>query len=262
MAIARADAQRVIVTHRSSEKVKQSIDEGLQAIQFSLQDESSWDNLPEIFATVIITFELSWAADSERLQRLYKRLTSGNEKLEKLQPQVVALSTTSVFSDCGVMHAVVDEESPLTGVGVMGKPMDDRIKAEQYLIGQGCTVLALSGLVGPGREAANFMNWRPNGLALVNLVHVDDVCAAIRLVSAGVAKGRRIIVSSGAYKYNNWAEPLGLEPLPESPDQLDAKKTKRVCAAILVGLLPPGYQFVLPVPCVPPVAPASGTANP
>lgn len=261
MAIARADRPRVIVTHRSTEKVKQSIDEGLHAIQFSLQDESTWDNLPESFATVIITFELSWAADSECLPRLYKRLTSGNEKLKKLQPQVVALSTTSVFSDGGVMHSVVDEDSPLTGVGVMGKPMDDRIQAEQYLIGQGCTVLALSGLVGPGRDAANFMNWRPNGLALVNLIHLDDACAAIRLVSAGAAAGRRIIVSSGAYKYNHWAEPLGLEPLAEAPDQLDAKKTKRVCAAVLVGLLPQDYQFVLPVPGVPPVVLASGTSN-
>ena len=252
--IARHSPDRVIMTHRDADKVKCSQAAGLQAVVFSLEDEATWANLPESFGVVIITFALGWSTPGrDKVQRLYARLSTGTPQLIRLAPPIIVLSTTSVFGVPDVLHATVDEESPLTGVGVTGKSQEDRVQAEQWLLGKGAAVLALSGLVGPGREVSNIINRaRPNGAAGVNLVHVDDVCAVVRFVAAGMISGERIIVSSGSYKYSDLAAGLGLEPLPEVIGELLPKQTKRVSFKRLLGLLPREYYFTLPVDdCLP-----------
>ena len=95
---------------------------------------------------------------------------------------IIFTSSTSVY---GNLQGEADEESALQPVTPAGKSL---LKLEQWLHdlpGTTVDVLRLAGLVGPERHPGRFLAGKTglnNGSQGVNLVHLDDVIAAIVLL--------------------------------------------------------------------------------
>lgn len=88
--------------------------------------------------------------------------------------KVVMISSTSVYGD---VNKEVNESAPLSPETDSGKAI---VKAEEILRSYKSfqtTILRFGGLIGPGRNLAKFFAGKkdiPNGLAPVNLIHLED----------------------------------------------------------------------------------------
>lgn len=125
----------------------------------------------------------------QRLEALAPLLAVGNP------PLVLYTSSTGVY---GAAAGVVDETAAVQPNTHSGKAV---IAAEKWLLREAANlaILRLAGLVGPGRHPGRFYGGRsrpiPQCDAPVNLVHRDDVIAAIKLLlskPAGLASGPQI----------------------------------------------------------------------
>jgi len=265
-ALARSDGgpERCVITHRSAEKVRASLASGLQALEFRLDDESTWDSLPSAgdgrVAATLITFELSWAADGASLGKLWPRLGGS----------VLLLATTSVYGGISDHRSTVTEESPLTGVGVTGRPLEDRGRAETWAMEQGATILTLSG-ISTGNDAGMRMFFEAGYVrhvyGVINYVHMLDIVSITRLMLDGRGSGQRFNLSSGAYRWRDLGEALGFEglaALPGHPEHPPPNaRSKIVSVAKLTALLKQSlggagtYRWRSPVAAKPDLEPAS-----
>ena len=138
------------------------------------------------------------------------------------------LSSTGVY---GNATGATDEAADKVATTASARAM---LEAETYLRQHAraqVDVLYLAGLVGPGRHPGRFFGGRdrpiPQADAPVNLVHQDDVIAAIRLVMAQDAPGSYNVCAAahppkGSY-YKAAAERLGLAVAGTSPGGGDGK---------------------------------------
>ncbi len=91
---------------------------------------------------------------------------------------VVFISSSSVYGDPNSIVNELTAPAPESGSGKMLYTAECLFQNEPSFA---CTILRCAGLVGPGRDPANFFPGKtgiPNGLAPVNLVHLDD-CTAL-----------------------------------------------------------------------------------
>ncbi len=107
---------------------------------------------------------ISYLADQSKSGRKYSR--------------VILISSTSVYGD---NNAYVDELTPVAPSTPSGELM---VESELRLSADypGLVTLRLAGLFGPGRQPGRFFAGKeniPNGLAPVNLLHLDDANAII-----------------------------------------------------------------------------------
>ena len=96
-------------------------------------------------------------------------------------PRIVFTSSTSVY---GNVNGTVKENSPRlpqTASGQVLKELEDWL---HNLPGTSVDILRLAGLVGPSRHPGRFFAGKsaPDGQHVVNLVHLQDVVAAIELL--------------------------------------------------------------------------------
>ena len=143
------DTSRFITTSRTVEKLSELAAMGINVVQFDLQKEETWSNLPpksDIEAT-IITFEILGTHLPE-LKRLWETHLA-------IDQPVLCLGTSSSFQ-AGDYESIVDETAPLTGKSVTGAPLiSDRVKGEEWVLANGATVLHLSGIVGDEEDERN-----------------------------------------------------------------------------------------------------------
>lgn len=59
--------------------------------------------------------------------------------------KIICLSTCTIFRSKGY-EDILDENSPLDGLSVYGKPQTDRVEAENWIINRKGTILHLSGI--------------------------------------------------------------------------------------------------------------------
>lgn len=95
--------------------------------------------------------------------------------------KVVFVSSTSVYAD---ENKIIDEDTPTRGEGRNGPAIiaaEEQLKA---LFEDRLTIVRMSGLVGGKRHPIRFMSGRTisNGLAPVNLIHLDDCVGLISWV--------------------------------------------------------------------------------
>lgn len=195
------------------------------AIAFDLAREETWAALPAAEA-VVWTFP---AAPAERAYSLFQSRFASSK--------VIVLGSTSAYLT-GAADAEIDETSPLD-------PDQPRVAGEEALRRRGAAILHLAGLWGPGRDPVRWLldGRIANGLKFVNLVHLEDVLAAVDAVLARFEPGLRLNVSDG--RPRRWREHVAalqlrgeLPPgfsLPESPP---GPESKRIPAARLERLLP------------------------
>ena len=222
-------------------------------------------------SATVITFALT----SSQLPSLKKVLT---EHVAADKP-ILCLGTTSAFQ-VGDHESVVDETTPMTGISITGASLADRTEAENWMLSKGATVLHLSGIVGDKEESdasygepcsvGSFFQkgYARNGLKLINLIHVKDILNVINLFleddgQAKAIKGERIILSCGAFRLQDLAKGLGVDPLPENPPPDETMKgSKIISIAKLCSLLPADYEWTLPVPGVEPASRGIATEGP
>ncbi|QHM75006.1 dTDP-glucose 4,6-dehydratase [Mixta theicola] len=137
-------------------------------------------------------------------------------------PRIVFTSSTSVYGDGdGVMR----EDSPLQPVSVAGKTLVELENWLHDLPGTSVDILRLAGLVGPQRHPGRFLAGKtavPDGEHGVNLVHLDDVVAAITLLLQTPQGGRTYNLCAPSHPsrqqfYPAVARQLGLTPPTFAP---------------------------------------------
>jgi len=278
------DPSRFIATTRSVEKLSELTAVGINAVQFDLQVEETWSNLPpksDIEATVI-TFELL-GTQLPQLSRLWDTYVATDRP-------IICLGTSSCFQSGGY-DSIVDETAPLTGKSVTGKSLLERVKGEEWILAKGATVLHLSGIVGdeetnsslagdlmrvcgPSRSIKSFISkgYIKNGLRLLNCIHINDICKIVNLFieetkkggdGADLIRGQRLLTSCGAFRIQDLVRGLNMDLLEEIiPPHSTMEKSKILSTAKLNALLPEDYEWTLPVPGVDPVSRGLPTAGP
>ncbi len=94
--------------------------------------------------------------------------------------KVLMISSTAVYGD---VNREVEESEPVNPDSDSGKAIAEAEEIIQSYKGFTTTVLRFGGLIGPGRNLAKFFAGKKdinNGLAPVNLIHLDD-CIALSL---------------------------------------------------------------------------------
>ncbi|TDQ12021.1 SDR family oxidoreductase [Pedobacter metabolipauper] len=110
--------------------------------------------------------------------------------------QVIFISSTSVYGDSNSTLTESERPDPDTA---SGKAM---LESEQYLQSQSAfstTVIRFAGLIGPGRNPGRFFAGKekvPNGLAPINLIHLDDCIGITMAILEKEAFGYLINASS------------------------------------------------------------------
>lgn len=132
-------------------------------------------------------------------------------------PRMVFTSSTSVYGDT---PGLTDESSPLKPVTVAGHTLQELESWLHQLPNTSVDILRLAGLVGPARHPGRFLAGKEglsNGAQGVNLVHLEDVVEAIRLLLATPGGGRIYNLSAPLHParqhfYPEVARQLGLTP--------------------------------------------------
>lgn len=138
-------------------------------------------------------------------------------------PRIIFTSSTSVY---GERSGMTKESNALEPVSVAGQTLQTLESWLHNLPNTSVDILRLSGLVGPGRHPGRFLAGKTdiaNGNQGVNLVHLDDVIAAISLLLQTPKGGRIYNLSAPLHPARNQFYPqvarqLGLTPPTFQPD--------------------------------------------
>ena len=275
------DTSRFITTTRTVEKLSKLTAMGMNAIQFDLQKEETWSNLPpkSIIEATVFTFEIL-GTHLPLLKRLWET------QLATDQP-ILCLGTSSCFH-ADNYESIVDETAPLTGKSVFGAPLTDRVSGEEWVLGQGAVLLHLSGIVGdeedeggksgygPSRTIRSFLSsgYVKNGLKLMNVIHINDIYKIVLILIEKIknskkddcpnpVRGQRILTSCGAFRAQDWTRALNMDLLPEMiPPHNTMVGSKIISTTKLLTLLPKDYEWTLPVEGVEPVSRGLPTTGP
>lgn len=169
-------------------------------------------------------------------------------------PRILFTSSTSVYGD---VQGTVKEHmarNPVTASGRVLKELEDWL---HNLPGTSVDILRLAGLVGPGRHPGRFFAGKmaPDGEQGVNLVHLEDVIAAITLLLQAPKGGHIYNICAPAHParnvfYPQMARLLGMEPpkFREGPEKGRGKiiDGSRICNEL-------GFEYLYPDPLVMPM---------
>lgn len=113
-------------------------DAGLQSCIFDLENKDTWSNLDRsIVGSILITFALSYEKHIDLLKLFLSYFDS--------EVTIICLSTCSIFKSKG-HEDILDENSSMDGLSVMGKPQTDRVEAENWILELKGAILHLSGI--------------------------------------------------------------------------------------------------------------------
>ena len=281
------DPARFVTTTRTQEKLSELTSLGINAVQFDLMDDTTWNNLPDksdVEAT-IFTFEIL-STQLALFERLWKNHIASDKP-------VLCFGTSSCFQGGDDNEPVINESLPLTGKA----SLENRVRGEDWMLKNGATILHLSGLVCDEEESdrkvgkitprtiRSFISkgYFRNGLRLVNVIHINDIYKITLVLIERLklehqqntqdvfskdglevhARGERILASCGAFRVRDWVEALKLDPLPEIlPPDVITQQSKIISIAKLSAFLPADYKWTLPLEEVEPVSQGLPTIGP
>ncbi|QNQ20982.1 SDR family oxidoreductase [Kosakonia sp. SMBL-WEM22] len=164
-------------------------------------------------------------------------------------PRILFTSSTSVYGDA---PGTVKETTPLQPVTASGQVLKELEEWLHNLPGTEVDILRLAGLVGPARHPGRFFAGKtaPDAQLGVNLVHLEDVIAAITLLLQSPKGGHIYNICAPAHPtretfYPAMARKLGL-PEPTFTDSPAEKRGKvvdgnRICHEL-------GFEYLYPDP--------------
>ncbi|CAH6019636.1 TPA: SDR family oxidoreductase [Citrobacter koseri] len=169
-------------------------------------------------------------------------------------PRIIFTSSTSVYGD---VHGIVKETTPRNPVTTSGRILKELEDWLHNLPGTSVDILRLSGLVGPGRHPGRFFAGKtaPDGQQGVNLVHLEDVIAAITLLLQAPKGGHIYNICAPSHParnvfYPQMARLLGMEP-PHFLESQSNDKGKIIDGSRICNEL--GFEYQYPDPLVMPM---------
>ncbi|HGW5506114.1 TPA: SDR family oxidoreductase [Citrobacter koseri] len=169
-------------------------------------------------------------------------------------PRIIFTSSTSVYGD---VHGIVKETTPRNPVTASGRILKELEDWLHNLPGTSVDILRLSGLVGPGRHPGRFFAGKtaPDGQQGVNLVHLEDVIAAITLLLQAPKGGHIYNICAPSHParnvfYPQMARLLGIEP-PHFLESQSNDKGKIIDGSRICNEL--GFEYQYPDPLVMPM---------
>ncbi len=164
-------------------------------------------------------------------------------------PRIIFTSSISVY---GNSHGVIKENSLKKPETVAGKTLVALENWLHDLPGTSVDILRLSGLVGPNRHPGRFLVGKtalPDGDQGVNLVHLDDVVAAMVLLLQTPKGGHIYNLCAPKHPARNQfypaaAKQLGLTPPTFAPDGSNRGKVidgNKICNEL-------GFEYLYPDP--------------
>ncbi|ANI82309.1 SDR family oxidoreductase [Kosakonia oryzae] len=164
-------------------------------------------------------------------------------------PRIIFTSSTSVYGDAtGVVKESTPRE-PVTASGRVLKELEDWL---HNLPGTSVDILRLAGLVGPARHPGRFLAGKtaPDGQHGVNLVHLEDVIAAITLLLQAPKGGHIYNLCAPSHPsresfYPQMARQLGLAP-PHFLESTSHEKGKVIDGSRICNEL--GFDYLYPDP--------------
>ncbi len=165
-------------------------------------------------------------------------------------PRIIFTSSTSVY---GSGSGVMKESSPLEPQTVAGKTLKELEDWLHHLPNTSVDILRLSGLVGPERHPGRFLAGKTDltdGSHGVNLVHLEDVVAAISLLLKTPKGGHIYNLSAAKHPARNVFYPavarqLGLTP-PTFRQQEGGDAGKLIDGSKICSEL--GFEYSYPDP--------------
>ncbi|MDF7760058.1 SDR family oxidoreductase [Kosakonia cowanii] len=164
-------------------------------------------------------------------------------------PRILFTSSTSVYGDAPGIVKESTPRQPVTASGRVLKELEDWL---HNLPGTQVDILRLAGLVGPARHPGRFFAGKtaPDGQLGVNLVHLEDVIAAITLLLQSPKGGHIYNICAPAHPtretfYPAMARKLGL-PAPNFTDSPAEKRGKVVDGSRICYEL--GFEYLYPDP--------------
>ncbi|EOG8081616.1 SDR family oxidoreductase [Citrobacter sp. CK184] len=169
-------------------------------------------------------------------------------------PRIIFTSSTSVYGD---VHGIVKETTPRNPITASGRILKELEDWLHNLPGTSVDILRLSGLVGPGRHPGRFFAGKtaPDGQQGVNLVHLEDVIAAITLLLQAPKGGHIYNICAPSHParnvfYPQMARLLGMEP-PHFLESQSNDKGKIIDGSRICNEL--GFEYQYPDPLVMPM---------
>lgn len=164
-------------------------------------------------------------------------------------PRILFTSSTSVYGDAPGTVKETTPRQPVTASGRVLKELEDWL---HNLPGTQVDILRLAGLVGPARHPGRFFAGKtaPDGQLGVNLVHLEDVVAAITLLLQSPKGGHIYNICAPAHPtretfYPAMARKLGL-PAPTFTASPEEKRGKVVDGSRICSEL--GFEYLYPDP--------------
>ena len=103
------------------------------------------------------------------------------------------------------------------------------------------------------------MGYCKNGLKVMNVIHVNDICKILEVVISKAGKeeasqvmGQRFILTCGAFLIRDWAKALGKNDVGEDSSENALVQNKFCSRAKIASLLPSDYEWTLPLAGVQP----------
>ncbi|AGN84753.1 SDR family oxidoreductase [Enterobacter sp. R4-368] len=171
-------------------------------------------------------------------------------------PRIIFTSSTSVYGDAPGVIKETTPRQPVTASGRVLKELEDWL---HNLPGTSVDILRLAGLVGPARHPGRFLAGKtaPNGQHGVNLVHLEDVIAAITLLLQAPKGGHIYNLCAPGHPsrksfYTAMARQLGLTPPTFTASRSDDEKGKIIDGSRICNEL--GFDYLYPDPAQMPLA--------
>ncbi len=168
--------------------------------------------------------------------------------------RIIFTSSTSVYGNASGMIKESAAREPATASGRVLKELEDWL---HHLPGTSVDIVRLAGLVGPGRHPGRFFAGKtaPDGQQGVNLVHLEDVVAAITLLLQTPKGGHIYNICAPQHParavfYPQMARQLGLEP-PVFTSGAEENKGKLIDGSRICHEL--GFEYQFPDPLIMPM---------
>ncbi|TFF33248.1 SDR family oxidoreductase [Mucilaginibacter psychrotolerans] len=178
-----ADGIKVKGSTTSAEKLTILANEGITPFLVDLSDGSplNADFFEADILLIAIPPKARSGAGSEYVPKLQRVIDAiGKSTLKK----VILISSTGVYAD---LNGHVDEQTPPQPNTLSGQVLFGAEELFRQQTGFKTTIIRFGGLVGPGRDPARFFAGKkdiPNGLAPINLIHLDDCIGITKAIIA------------------------------------------------------------------------------